>query len=98
MLALLKFYFSRRTRVATFSAILFFLSALTVGGVIYSRQNALENRLLENLLWASYQFDREVREFRLSLHEMTADESAIDELLVRYEILFSRKNSFFRGK
>ncbi|MCZ0930483.1 ATP-binding protein [Halomonas janggokensis] len=98
MLALLKFYFSRRTRVATFSAILFFLSALTVGGVIYSRQNALENRLLENLLWASYQFDREVREFRLSLHEMTADESAIDELLVRYEILFSRKKLFFQGE
>ncbi|OJA06978.1 ATP-binding protein [Halomonas sp. QHL1] len=98
MLALLKFYFSRSTRVATFSAILFFLSALTTGGVIYNRQHALENRLLENLLWAGYQFDREVREFRLTLLEAKSDNATVDDVLLRYEILFSRQSLFFQGE
>lgn len=98
MLALFKFYFSRRTRVATFSAILFFLSALTTGGVIYNRQHALENRLLENLLWAGYQFDREVRELRLSLFETNAGNATVDDVLLRYEILFSRQSLFFQGE
>ncbi|GEN29409.1 hypothetical protein HVA01_30550 [Halovibrio variabilis] len=97
MLALLKFYFSRSTRVATFSAILFFLSALTTGGVIYNRQHTLENRLLENLLWAGYQFDREVREFRLTLLEARSDNATVDDVLLRYEILFSRQSLFFQG-
>lgn len=98
MLALLKFYFSRSTRVATFSAILFFLSALTTGGVIYNRQHALENRLLENLLWAGYQFDREVREFRLTLLEARSDNATVDDVLLRYEILFSRQSLFYQGE
>lgn len=98
MLALLKFYVSRSTRVATFSAILFFLSALTTGGVIYNRQHALENRLLENLLWAGYQFDREVREFRLTLLEVRSDNVTVDDMLLRYEILFSRQSLFFQGE
>lgn len=98
MLAFLKFYFSRSARVATFSAILFFLSALTTGGVIYNRQHALENRLLENLLWAGYQFDREVREFRLTLLEARSDNATVDDVLLRYEILFSRQSLFFQGE
>ncbi|WGI26322.1 response regulator [Halomonas alkaliantarctica] len=98
MLALLKFYFSRSTRVATFSAILFFLSALTTGGIIYSRQHVLENRLLENLLWAGYQFDREVRELRLSLFETGAGKATVDDVLMRFEILFSRQSLFFQGE
>lgn len=97
MLALMKFYFSRSTRVATFSAILFFLSALTTGGVIYNRQHALENRLLENLLWAGYQYDREVRELRLTLMEANAGNATVEDILLRYEILFSRKTLFFQG-
>ncbi|MGP9765888.1 ATP-binding protein [Halomonas sp. AOP13-D3-9] len=98
MLAFFKFYFSRSTRVATFSAILFFLSALTTGGVIYNRQHALENRLLENLLWAGYQFDREVREFRITLLEARSDNATVDDVLLRYEILFSRQSLFYQGE
>jgi signal transduction histidine kinase/DNA-binding response OmpR family regulator len=97
MLAIIKVYFSRRARVATFSAILFFLSALTAGGVIFNRQHALENRLLENLLWAGYQYDREVRELRLILLEISSGNSSVDDILLRYEILFSRKTLFFQG-
>ena len=98
MLAFFKFYFSRRTRVATFSAILFFLSALTTGGVIYNRKHAQEERLLENVLWAGYQFDREVRELRLSLFETSAGKATVDDVLLRFEILFSRQSLFFQGE
>ena len=98
MMAFFKFYFSRRTRVATFSAILFFLSALTIGGVIYNHQHAQEERLLENVLWAGYQFDREVRELRLSLFETSAGKATVDDVLLRFEILFSRQSLFFQGE
>ncbi|PRY65307.1 signal transduction histidine kinase [Vreelandella songnenensis] len=98
MLAPITFFFSRSTRVASFSAILFFICVLTTGGVIYNRQHALENRLLENLLWAGYQFDREVREFRLTLLEARSDNSTVEDVLLRYEILFSRQTLFFQGE
>jgi len=54
--------------------------------------------LLENLLWAGYQFDREVREFRLTLLEIRSDNATVDDVLLRYEILFSRQSLFFQGE
>ncbi|UTA80717.1 response regulator [Halomonas sp. XH26] len=97
MLPILKHYFSRRVRVATFSAILFFLSAIIIGGVIFQRQHAIENRLLENLVWTGYQFDREVRELHITLVDMQIDNASVDDLLLRFEILYSRKALFQRG-
>lgn len=97
MLPILKHYFSRRVRVATFSAILFFLSAIIIGGVIFQRQHAIENRLLENLVWTGYQFDREVRELHITLVDMKIDNASVDDLLLRFEILYSRKALFQRG-
>ncbi|MFP3342267.1 ATP-binding protein [Halomonas sp. SIMBA_159] len=97
MLPILKHYFSRRVRVATFSAILFFLSAIIIGGVIFQRQHAIENRLLENLVWTGYQFDREVRELHITLVDMQIDNASVDDLLLRFEILYSRKSLFQRG-
>lgn len=97
MLPILKHYFSRRIRVATFSAILFFLSAIIIGGVIFQRQHAIENRLLENLVWTGYQFDREVRELHITLVDMKIDNASVDDLLLRFEILYSRKALFQRG-
>lgn len=98
MLSIVKYYFSRRVRVTTFSAILFFLSAIITGGVIYQRQHAIESRLLENLVWAGYQFDREAREFRLKLIEKKLGSAAVEDLLLRFDILFSRKTLFQHGE
>ncbi|UYO75236.1 ATP-binding protein [Halomonas qinghailakensis] len=98
MLPIFKHYFSRRVRVATFSAILFFLSAIITGGVIFQRQHAIENRLLENLVWAGYQFDREVREFHLTLVDSQVGNVSVDDLLLRFEILYSRKMLFQQGE
>lgn len=98
MLPVLKHYFSRRVRVATFSAILFFLSAIITGGVIFQRQHAIENRLLENLVWTGYQFDREVREFHLLLVDNQVGSATAEDLLLRFEILFSRKTLFQQGE
>ena len=98
MLPILRHYFSRRVRVATFSAILFFLSAIITGGVIFQRQHAIENRLLENLVWTGYQFDREVREFHLTLVDSQLGHMSSEDLLLRFEILFSRKTLFQQGE
>lgn len=97
MFPILQHYFSRRARVATFSAILFFLSAIITGATIFQRQHAIENRLLENLVWSGYQFDREVREFHLALVNMQIGSATVDDLLLRFEILYSRKVLFQRG-
>ena len=98
MLPIIRHYFSRRVRVATFSAILFFLSAIITGGVIFQRQHAIENRLLENLVWTGYQFDREVREFHLALVDSQLGNVSGEDLLLRFEILFSRKTLFQQGE
>lgn len=98
MLATFKHYFSKRVRVATFSAILFFLSAIITGGVIFQRQHAIENRLLENLVWTGYQFDREVRELRMALVDVQIGSASVDDLLQRFEILYSRKRLFQQGE
>ncbi len=54
--------------------------------------------MLENVLWAGYQFDREVRELRLSLFETSAGKATVDDVLLRFEILFSRQSLFFQGE
>jgi len=84
-----------RTRIATFATILFFLAAMVTGGFIYQRQQQLENKLLENLVWASYQFDRAVREFHLVLVDETL--FSLQELELQFELLFSRMQLFTRG-
>ncbi|WP_136068616.1 ATP-binding protein [Modicisalibacter radicis] len=84
-----------RFRIATFAVILFFLAALITGGVIYQRHHALENRLLENLVWTVYQFDREAREVRFDL--AASGRLDPDELLLRFDILYSRMQMFRQG-
>mgnify|MGYP002620748748 CR=1 FL=1 len=84
-----------RYRIATLAAILLFVSSLVTGGAIYHRQQQVEQRLLENLVWATYQFDREVRESRMAL--LQASEGDVETLLLRHEILVSRAALFQRG-
>ncbi|GHA94295.1 hypothetical protein GCM10007159_15040 [Modicisalibacter luteus] len=86
---------SRRFRIATFAAILFFLATLVTGGLIFQRHQAIEDRLLENLVWAAYQFDREVREFRFAL--LDDSKASIDDALLHHELLYSRMALFLQG-
>ncbi len=85
-----------RYRTATLAAILLFVSSLVTGGTIYHRQQQVEQRLLENLVWATYQFDREVREIRMAL--LRANVGDVGDLLLRHEILISRAALFQRGQ
>ncbi|MDH2298705.1 ATP-binding protein [Cobetia sp. D5] len=83
-----------RTAIAI-AATLFFVSALVTGVLVYQRQQALEHKLRENLIWAVYQFDREVRELRMVVAEeqKTPTPPALmddSELLLRLDILYSR--------
>ncbi len=85
-----------RYRAATLAAILLFVSSLVTGGTIYHRHQQVEQRLLENLVWATYQFDREVREIRMAL--LRANVGDVEDLLMRHEILISRAALFQRGQ
>ena len=85
-----------RYRIATFAAILLFLSALVTAGAVHQRQQQIENKMLGNLTWATYQFDREVRELRLALSDISVER--LEELQVRYEIIVSRVNLFGQGE
>lgn len=78
----------QRYRVATIAALLLFVCALITGGAIYQRQQQVDQKMLENLNWAAYQFDREVRELRVELRMATV--GSTDKALLRYEILLSR--------
>ncbi|MGY3728570.1 MULTISPECIES: ATP-binding protein [Cobetia] len=91
-----------RTAIAI-AATLFFVSALVTGVLVYQRQQALEHKLRENLIWAVYQFDREVRELRMVVAEEqqspTPPELMDDsELLLRLDILYSRVQLLQNGQ
>lgn len=85
-----------RYRIAAFAAVLLFCSALLTAKIIYDRQQQIEHKMLEDLIWSAYQFDREVSEMRLALSEWP--EAGLDAVLLRYEILFSRADLFGRGE
>ncbi|MDI5933955.1 ATP-binding protein [Halomonas kalidii] len=85
-----------RYRIATFAAILLFLSALVTAGAVHQRQQQIENKMLGNLTWATYQFDREVRDLRLALSDI--HDERLEDLQLRYEILVSRVTLFGQGE
>ncbi|MCE8041917.1 response regulator [Halomonas daqingensis] len=82
-------------RIAACAAIVLFGSALLTAKIIHDRMQQIEHRMLEDLTWSAYQFDREVREVRMTLSPWRGD---IDGLLLRYEILYSRADLFGRGE
>jgi signal transduction histidine kinase/CheY-like chemotaxis protein/HPt (histidine-containing phosphotransfer) domain-containing protein len=86
---------SLRYRIAACAAIVLFGSALLTAKIIYDRMRQIEHRMLEDLTWSAYQFDREVREMRMTLSPWHGD---LGELLLRYEILYSRADLFGRGE
>lgn len=67
-----------------------------------NRQNALQDSIREDALWAVYQFDRESRTLSQTLarHAALARPTADDvkALTLRYDILFSRLSILSNGK
>ncbi|WP_342594571.1 ATP-binding protein [Salinicola lusitanus] len=88
---------SRRFRVATFAAVLFFSCTLVTGGIIVARQHTVAGRLLENLVWAAYQLDREGRELSTRLSSL-ASEAEWEAVQLRFEIFYSRLTLLQRGE
>ncbi len=80
-----------------------FLLALSVAmlvalGAIFAylivRQNALQESIREDALWAVYQLDREARSLSQSIDHLSPaallDKSDLEDLTLRYDILYSR--------
>ena len=75
---------------------LLFLASMTLGGIALHKHQASDKRLLEDALWASYQLDRETQAVRVALLRATPDNLA--ELLLAYDILYSRLKVIDRGQ
>ncbi|MDP3535235.1 MAG: response regulator [Halomonas sp.] len=75
---------------------LLFLASLTLGGIALHKHQSSDKRLLEDALWASYQLDRETQAVRVALLRATPDNLA--ELLLAYDILYSRLKVIDRGQ
>ncbi|WP_156899707.1 ATP-binding protein [Marinobacterium litorale] len=72
---------------------LVFLAAVVVLFVVLvGRQNSLLDAAQEDTLWAAYQVERESSEFlnQLLLLEGGGERSSLDEMLLRFDILYSR--------
>lgn len=75
---------------------LLFLASMTLGGIALHKHQASDKRLLEDAVWASYQLDRETQAVRVALLRATPDNLA--ELLLAYDILYSRLKVIDRGQ
>jgi two-component system, sensor histidine kinase len=89
------------TFLVILSAVLMAVLVATFG-YLYARQNALQDGIREDALWAVYQLDREARTLA---HAMSAaqsqwpvEASRIAELSLRYDILYSRLSILSNAK
>ncbi|MCA0434176.1 MAG: response regulator [Proteobacteria bacterium] len=91
---------TRASRIATFliGLIVFLLIALGVIFVLLvQRQNALRDNIREDLLWASFQLDREARALAHLVEDQQIDTlqgpDAIQQISDHYDILFLRQTA-----
>jgi signal transduction histidine kinase/HPt (histidine-containing phosphotransfer) domain-containing protein/AmiR/NasT family two-component response regulator len=84
----------------TLSAVLLFV--LLILFIDIARQyRIMEDGVRENSLWSVYQLDREVRQLRQSLSDLRIDEQnpqRLDDLSLRYDILYSRVSILDQSK
>lgn len=84
-------------RFSTLIALCVLFSALmAVGVVMLQKQRALDNMLLEDAVWATFELDRELRNLRISLLE--ASPAKLADIKLNYDILYSRTNVLERGQ
>lgn len=83
-----------------FSAIVFLLASLVMLFTLHDRQDQVLSAARDDALWAAYQLDRENLKLRslIAQYQRDLDPVTWDELLLRYEILYSRLSHLERGQ
>ncbi|KAF0285548.1 hypothetical protein BA899_00725 [Spiribacter sp. SSL99] len=73
-----------------------FFALMAVGVMMLQKQRALDDVLLEDAVWATFQLDRELKSLRISL--LSATPATIADVKLNYDILYSRINVLERGQ
>ncbi|RZU98266.1 response regulator [Spiribacter vilamensis] len=73
-----------------------FFALMAVGVLTLQKQRALDDVLLEDAVWATFQLDRELKSLRISLLRATPE--TVAEVKLNYDILYSRINVLQRGQ
>lgn len=83
-----------------FSAIVFLFASLVMLFTLHDRQDQVLSAARDDALWAAYQLDRENLKLRslIAQYQRDLDPVTWDELLLRYEILYSRLSHLERGQ
>lgn len=76
-------------RVSSFLVVgLLFLASMGAGSVALLKLQALDDLLIEDAVWASFQLDRELKSLRIALLDATPE--TLPEVRLTYDILYSR--------
>lgn len=88
-----------RLKLGTFAALLFFIAAVVVVGLVLWRQDSLAQSVGGDTAWAAYKLDREAVQLRLALSQQEHDQTAwASTLRLRFELMYSRVNLLRSGE
>ncbi|MBD3895634.1 response regulator [Halomonas sp. ML-15] len=86
-----------RLKIGAFAALLFFVAAIAVSGLVLWRQESLAQSVGGDTAWSAYKLDREAIQLRSQLARPTAGDT-LEELRLRFELMYSRVNLLRRGE
>ncbi|SDL30024.1 Signal transduction histidine kinase [Franzmannia pantelleriensis] len=86
-----------RLKLGAIAALLFFVAAITVAGLVLWRQESLAQSVGGDTAWSAYKLDREAIQLRSQLARATQQDMSSD-LRLRFELMYSRVNLLRRGE
>ena len=86
-----------RLKLGAFAALLFFVAAIAVAGLVLWRQDSLAQSVGGDTAWAAYKLDREAIQLRSQLARPAA-QNDLSDLRLRFELMYSRVNLLRRGE
>ncbi|APX94072.1 hypothetical protein BWR19_14645 [Halomonas sp. 1513] len=86
-----------RLKLGAIAALLFFIAAITVAGLVLWRQDSLAQSVGGDAAWSAYKLDREAIQLRSQLAR-PADQGTLSDLRLRFELMYSRVNLLRRGE
>ncbi|MFG6138195.1 ATP-binding protein [Halomonas sp. B23F22_10] len=87
-----------RLKLGVVAALLLFVAAILMVGLVAWRQDSLVWRVGGDTVWHAYKLDRDAVELRSYLALSDADPEALDEARLRFELLYSRLMLLRGGK
>ncbi|WP_136248225.1 ATP-binding protein [Halomonas borealis] len=83
-------YSPLRLKLGVIAALLLFVAAILLVGLVAWRQDSLVRRVGGDAVWHAYKLDRDAVELRSKLALSESDAESLDEARLRFELLYSR--------